>query len=144
MVQSSLLATLSKGENEMRRYLLLAAVLFGALCSAGNVFAVEIADAVITTAVVDREPVDAVEAFPVQNGKLYCFTRVVGAEEPTFVYHLWYRENQLMSRVELPVKSSSWRTWSAKNLLEDGPGDWRVEIQDASGRLLQKLSFKLR
>lgn len=126
------------------RYLVLVGVLLGMFCGAGSVCAIEIADGVITTAVVDREPVDAVEAFPVQNGKLYCFTRVVGAEEPTVVYHLWYREDQLMSRVELPVKSSSWRTWSAKNLLEDWPGDWRVEVQDASGQLLQTLSFQLR
>lgn len=128
----------------MVRFLVLMCVLFGVLCSAGTACAVEIADAVITTAIVEREPVDEVVAFPVQNGKLFCFSRIVGAEEPTVIYHLWYREDQLMSRVELPVKSSSWRTWSAKNLLEDWPGDWRVEIQDASGALLKTLSFQLR
>lgn len=142
--QFSLLRRLSKGENETMRYLVLISVVMGILCGAASVSAVEITDAVITTAVVDREPVDAVEAFPVQNGKLFCFTRVMGAEEPTVIYHLWYREGQLMSRVELPVKSSSWRTWSAKNLLEDWPGDWRVEVQDATGQLLQTLSFQLR
>lgn len=126
------------------RYLLLIVVVLGMLCSAGTVCAVEVAEGTITTAIVEREPVDSVEVFPVQNGKLYCFTKVVGAEEPTVVYHLWYRENQLMSRVELPVKSSSWRTWSAKNLLEEWPGDWRVEVQDASGLLLQTFSFQLR
>lgn len=128
----------------MMRGLVLINLLLIVLCSSASVYALEIAEAAITTAVVEREPVDSVVAFPVQNGKLYCFTRVVGAQEPTVVYHLWYREGQLMSRVELPVKSSSWRTWSAKNLLEDWPGDWRVEIQDASGQLLQTLSFQLR
>ena len=49
-----------------------------------------------------------------------------------------------MSRVELPVKSTNWRTWSSKKLLEDWPGAWRVEIQDAQGNLLEKLSFVLR
>ena len=81
--------------------------------------------------------------FPRQNGTLYCFTRVVGAEGETVVYHLWYYGEELMSRVELPVKSPSWRTWSAKELLEDWPGTWRVEVQDAEGNQLEKINFKL-
>ena len=128
----------------MLRYLFCVPVLLTVFIWAGPAMALDVADAVITTAIVDRESVDAVDVFPLQNGKLYCFTRIVGAEEDTVVYHLWYREGQLMSRVGLPVKSSSWRTWSAKNLLEDWPGEWWVEIQSASGEVLQKLEFQLR
>lgn len=128
----------------MLRSLVLLALVLSLLLPVADALAIEVADAAITTAVVEREPVDNVEAFPAQNGKLYCFTRIVGAGEPTFVYHLWYREDQLMSRVELPVNSPSWRTWSAKDLLEDGPGDWRVEIQDAAGNVLRTLKFQLR
>lgn len=106
--------------------------------------AVEIADAVLTTAVVDRELTDRVEVFPRQNGILYCYTRVVGAAGETVVYHLWYYGEELMSRVELPVKSPNWRTWSSKKLLENWPGDSRVEIQDAEGNLLKEMSFELR
>jgi hypothetical protein len=47
-----------------------------------------------------------------QNGKLYGFTRITGAAEATFVYHLWFRGGQLTSRVELPVNPPDWRTWS--------------------------------
>lgn len=109
-----------------------------------NAYALEVSDAVLTTAVVDRQPVDRVEVFPRQNGTLYCFTRIVGAEGETTVYHLWYYGDELMSRVELSVKSPNWRTWSSKKLLEDWPGAWRVEIQDAQGTLLGELSFELR
>ena len=107
-------------------------------------FALDVGELVITTAVVDRAPVDSVEVFPRQNGKLYCFSRILGADADTVVYHLWYREDQLMSRVELPVKSSSWRTWSAKQLLEDWPGKWRVEVQDAEGKTLSHIGFELK
>lgn len=106
--------------------------------------AVEVADAVITTAVIDREPVDEVEAFPIQNGKLFCFTRITGAAEQTFVYHLWYHGETLMSRVELPVKSPDWRTWSVKSFLEDQPGEWHVDILDVSGNLMRQINFQLR
>ena len=109
-----------------------------------NAYALEVDEAVLTTVVVDREPVDRVEVFPRQNGTLYCFTRIVGAEGETAVYHLWYYGEELMSRVELTVKSPNWRTWSSKKLLEDWPGAWRVEIQDAQGNLLEKLSFEMR
>lgn len=112
--------------------------------SASRVMALEVADAVMTTAIVNREPVDSVGVFPLQSERLYCFTRMTGADQPTFVYHLWYRGGQLMSRVELPVNSPSWRTWSAKDFLQEDPGDWRVEIQDGSGRILRQLVFRLR
>jgi hypothetical protein len=127
----------------MMRYLVCMVVFWVGFSYAGAAMALEVSDAVITTAIVEREPVDSVDVFPVQNGKLYCFTRITGADEPTYVYHLWYREGQLMSRVELAVNTSSWRTWSAKNLLEDWPGKWRVEIQDVAGKVLQTLEFQL-
>ena len=100
-------------------------------------------DAVMTTAISDREPVDEVEAFPRQNGKLYCFTRILGAEEPVKIYPVRYRGEQLMSRVELPVKSSNWRTWSAKRFLEAWSGEWHVEVQDERGIVLKQVDFKL-
>lgn len=109
-----------------------------------GVFALEVGEIVITTAIIDREPMDSVEVFPRQNGKLYCFTRILGAEDETSVYHLWYQGDQLMSKVELPVRSPNWRTWSAKQLREDWPGMWRVEIQDKQGNFLSEISFELR
>lgn len=128
----------------MLRSIFLFLVLIGPVIATCPAQALEIANAVITTGVVDREPVDQVKVFPRQNGKLYCFTRVVGAEDTTVVYHLWYRDEVLMSRVELPVKSPNWRTWSAKQFLEDWPGQWRVEIQDAAGAVIKTLEFELR
>lgn len=128
----------------MLRYLVVLGVFLGMILSTAPVLAIEVVDAVITTAIIDREPVDSVEAFPRQNGKLYCFTRIIGAEDSTMVYHVWYRGKQLMSRVELPVRSADWRTWSAKRFLEDWAGEWRVEIQDVDGNVLRVVGFQLR
>lgn len=128
----------------MSRNLALIGMLLVTALSARAACAIEVADAVITTAIVDREPVDQVEAFPLQNGLLYCFTRIIGADQPTVVYHAWFRGQQMMSRVELPVNSPDWRTWSVKRFLEDRPGEWHVEIQDVDGNVLQKIGFLLR
>lgn len=127
----------------MSKYLLVAGFVLMSILSASRVAALEVAEVVLTTAVVEREPVDQVEAFPRQGGRLYCFSRIAGASEPTTVYHLWYRGEQLMSRVVLPVNSPDWRTWSVKRLHEDEPGEWRVEIQDAAGNFLQQIIFEL-
>ena len=128
----------------MLRYLAVAGFLLWMTVSATNVWSIEVVDAVITTSVIDRRPVDQVKAFPIQNGKLYCFTRIIGAEDPTEVYHLWYRGEQLMSRTKLSVNSPDWRTWSAKRFLEDWSGEWHVEIHDVDGNVLQKVNFQLR
>lgn len=126
----------------MLRYMVLTSIIL-VFFAVSPLLAIDAVDAVITTAVFDREPVDMVEAFPRQNGKLYCFTRITGAKEPVKVYHVWYRGEQLMSRVELPVNSSSWRTWSAKLLLQDWPGEWHVEVQDEGGHVLKRVDFQL-
>ena len=128
----------------MPRCLLLIGLALVMAFPVSQVCAIEVVDAVITTAIVDREPVDKVEAFPIKNGKLYCFTRITGADESTVVYHVWFLGKQLMSRVELPVNSPDWRTWSAKTFLADESGEWRVEIQDVDGNLLKEGVFQLR
>lgn len=124
----------------MKRYLVLVVLLVAVCCPA---WGIEVQEAVMTTAVENRTPVDDVEVFPSADGQLYCFTRIVGAAEPTEVAYLWYRGEQLMSRAVLQVKSSSWRTWSTKKFLPEWQGPWRVEIRDAAGTLLQTLSFEL-
>jgi len=143
-LQFNVFTNLSKGENRMLRYLAVLGGLLVMVLSTTPVLAVEVVDAVITTAIEDREPVDSVEVFPIQNGKLYCFSRIIGAEDSTVVYHVWYRDEQLMSRVDLPVNSPDWRTWSAKRFLGEWPGQWHVGIQEADGNRLRKVDFQLR
>ncbi len=109
----------------------------------GFASAIEVTEGVITTQVVDREPVDAVESYPATVEKLYCFTRITGAEDETVVYHVWSRDGEEVARVELPVRSSDWRTWSSKTILPGWAGEWTVDIQDAAGTSLQVLSFSL-
>ena len=128
----------------MLRYLVVLGAFMWLTLPAATVWSIEVVDATITTAVVDRAPVDQVKAFPTQNGKLYCFTSIVGSESPTEVYHAWFHGERLMSRVKLPVNSPDWRTWSAKSFLEDWLGAWHVEIQDVDGNVLHEVNFQIR
>ncbi len=128
----------------MLRNLVLWSSCLALLLTALPASALEVTQMAITTAIVDREPVDSVVVYPIQDTLLYCYTRILHADEPTVVKHAWYRDDQLMSLTELQVKSPDWRTWSAKRLLAGWEGNWRVDVLDADGQLLQSTGFQLR
>ena len=108
---------------------------------AGGAF--EIAEGVITTQVENHRPVDRVQRWSAAAGPLYCFTRIVGVEEVTPIFHVWYRGDREMARVELRVRNSPFNTWSVKTLDAGWTGDWRVVVVDASGRRLRTIPFVL-
>ena len=118
----------------------LALVLYG-VTAFGSGLKVE--EGVITTRIVERSPADSVQTYPVAVGKVYCFTHITGAEGDTNVTHVWYLGKKEISRVTLPVRSSDWRTWSVKTILPQWTGNWRVEVLDADGNLLQTIPFTL-
>jgi hypothetical protein len=94
------------------------------------------------TAVGDRQPSGVGSVFYEDLDKLYCFTKIGGAEGKTYVYHVWYFGGKEIARVKLPVKSKSWRTWSSKNL-HMGLGYGYVEIVSESGDVLGRAEFKI-
>lgn len=104
---------------------------------------IRVADAVISTAIEEQMPVDRIDAYPADYGKLFCFTRIVGAEVATKVTHVWYYQDDELARVELSVGSADWRTYSSKRFLPQWAGQWRVEVLDEDGRLLATVPFVL-
>ena len=99
--------------------------------------------AVVCENVVDREPVNAAATFPVSVGRLYCFTKIVGAQEPTEIAHVWYWGDVERARVTLNVKAANWRTYSSKVIQEHEIGPWRVDIVDAAGTVLGSVRFEM-
>lgn len=123
------------------KFLLVAMFCFFAVSVQADELRVE--DGTITTAIDNRVPVDSIEAYPADYGKLYTFTRITGARQETYVTHVWFYEDQEMARVSLPVRSSDWRTYSSKRFLPQWVGNWSVIIEDEQGRSLAELSFRL-
>ena len=125
----------------IRKFLLLVALSCMAVpLQAGEL---RVADAGITTAIEDRMPVDDIKTYPADYGKLYSFTRILGAQTDTYVTHVWFYEDQEMARVSLPVRSGDWRTYSSKRFLPQWAGSWSVVIEDKQGRVLAELPFRL-
>lgn len=104
---------------------------------------IEVAQAAICRAVVDREPVGVGDTFGAWTGKLYCFTRIVGAYSPVEITHVWYFGDAERARISLLVRSASWRTWTSKRIQTHEIGFWHVDVVGPDGRVLRSVEFEI-
>ena len=105
----------------------------------GEVFTV---DAVLTTGVENRMPLDTtVDTIQSDIEQLYCWSKVEGVKDSISIFHVWLHGDVERARVELPVKSSSWRTWSSKYIRSDWTGPWEVRILAPDGDVQKSLKF---
>lgn len=101
---------------------------------------IRIAASAICLGVEDHEPVAAADTFSVDVARIYCWTRVENGAGQTIV-HAWIQNGTTRARVELPVGSASWRTFSSKGLLPEWTGDWEVKVMTQDGAVLQTIPF---
>ena len=123
------------------RTLLVGALLCACLAVGVVVYAGATATAVICTEVTDRAPVGAADKFPATVGRLMCFSEVKGATGK--VVHVWLHGDKEMASVELNIGGDRWRTWSAKNIMPDWKGAWKVEVRDEAGAVLATAAFTI-
>ena len=97
---------------------------------------------VVCEDVIDLEPV-AIDSVFTGVERLCCFTEIKGDEELTDIQHVWYHGENEMARINLIVRAPRWRTYSAKKILPEITGDWRIEIIDAEGRKISQISFQV-
>lgn len=132
----------TRGSNMWKKTFLLVLVLCVSF-SWQVIAAVTVADGAITSAIENQMPVDRIESYAADFGKLYCFTRIVGAQGETQVTHVWFYQDDEMARVTLPVRSADWRTYSSKRFLPQWAGEWRVVVLDAEQNVISTLPFRL-
>ena len=89
--------------------------------------------------VMDRMPVDTASTFPAAVGELACWTRVSGLAGTT-IQHVWIHGEDEFP-VSLEIGGPSWRTWSTKVIEAERTGEWRVEVRDAAGTVLETIRF---
>ena len=99
--------------------------------------------AAICERVEEREAVNVGTRFANSTTRLYCFTKIVGAESPTEVVHVWRYGDVERARVSLAVHASSWRTYSSKAIQAHEIGAWHVDVMDTSGNLLETINFEI-
>jgi len=98
---------------------------------------------VLCEKIIDREPVAIGDTFSAATKKIYSFLEAGNIEQDTMVSFVWYFENKELARVSLPLSEGRrWRTYSSKKIA-GLKGEWKVELQDSSGIVLNTLSFKV-
>lgn len=94
---------------------------------------------VLTTNVVNRNPVDSVQTFSLADSEAFCHIRVRNSGSPTTVTFRWLRNNQEYFTFDAHVGvSSNWRTYTS---VTPQPGDWTVQILDPAGNVLDQKNF---
>jgi len=99
-----------------------------------------VARAMFTTKIVDREPVDRVLVLNNKSSEIYFFTDLRHFEGQT-ITHKWLYDSNVQSVVNFKVKGPRWRVYSRKDIAPDKVGKWTVIIQDESGRSLKASVF---
>jgi hypothetical protein len=98
---------------------------------------------VIGTGVESLEPVGVAETFPASTEKVSCFLEATDIAKDTEVTFAWFHGDKELSKFSTPLKAGSrWRTHAEKNL-RGLKGDWKVEIRDADGKVVQDVKFKV-
>lgn len=77
-----------------------------------------------------------------ENGKVYCYTRVVSAAVPRTIHHVWIAPGgEVMADIKLNIHSQPADTWSYVNLAGMETGAWELQVQNDDGTVLARGSF---
>ena len=123
--------------------ILAVAILGMSLSASGQEKEFTIARLVVGTGVEDKEPVGVAESFPEATEKVYCFLEATEIAKDTEVSFVWWHGDTEMHKITLPLQMGPrWRTFAYKNI-GGMKGDWKVEIRDSGGTLLNEATFKV-
>ena len=100
-----------------------------------------VARAVLTSDVINREPVDELSQVSNEIEKIYFFTDLRDMSGHT-VKHRWERNGNIISEVEYNVRGPRWRVWSSKNMLPDWLGKWKVSVVNTVGDVIETREFE--
>ena len=109
-----------------------------------EVHSLRLRDIQICKNVVKRTPEGTDVYFNKDVDSLFCYTRIQNQGKKQEVKHVWYYEDQLMTQIRYNIKKSNiYRSWTRKTILPHQVGQWRVEIQDSSGKIIGSKEFQI-
>jgi hypothetical protein len=99
-----------------------------------------VARAIITTEIMDREPVDSIDTLSNDHNQVFFFTELENLSGQT-ITHRWEYAGETMAEVPLEIGAARWRTYSSKTLHQGWLGEWKVSVIDEEGRELSSTTF---
>jgi len=102
---------------------------------------VQVEKIALGTGLESRELVGESTEFDVSAGRVYCWTKIVSANVPTTIKHVWYADAETAAEVPLNIKYPTTRTWSSKAIWA---GKWRVDVVSETGDVLASTDFTVK
>ena len=102
-----------------------------------------LSEAVMCEAIETYAPVNRAVVFPTGIGQVVCFTAFENIAAQTFIYHSWFRKDELITTKRLTLKPPKWGTHSKILLRQADIGPWRVEVHDQQGDIITTLRFSI-
>ncbi len=100
-----------------------------------------VTDLVLTTNVVNREPVDTVQAFTTEDQRVFCHARFQNTYDLKKIEFQWFFNGEKYYTMGAKIsRSPNWRTFSS---VTPRPGKWMVRIVDSKGKVLKEKSFQV-
>lgn len=105
-----------------------------------------VVSALITTGLIDREPIDkvtkAIAISQTEEINLYFFTKIMRMIGQT-LYHQWIWRDQVMYEKPINVKARRWRATTSKLISYSTLGKWVVRILDSERNILKEVKFTI-
>ena len=97
----------------------------------------------ICGSVMDRKPVDVSAVFTAAQDSVTCYLEFKDVKKETTVNVVWTLGQKEMRKIPLTIRPyAKFRTWSNKSI-NGMRGDWKVDVVDEKGAILQTASFKV-
>tara|TARA_B110000467_G_scaffold164199_1_gene192483 strand:- start:2072 stop:2857 length:786 start_codon:yes stop_codon:yes gene_type:complete len=92
----------------------------------------------------NRELIDIDSTFYTDDERIYCLTNIQNQNNDIVIFHNWYRNNKLLSKIRMEIgRSYNWRTWSYINVNNKRAGDWKIVVTDSLNVRHDSLFFNI-
>jgi hypothetical protein len=79
----------------------------------------------VGTGIINRRIENPDSLFSVDTYRIYCLTSIHNQNDSKIIYHKWYQEGRLRSKIKLELgRSYLWRTWSYITIKGQKTGNW--------------------
>jgi hypothetical protein len=100
----------------------------------------QVTQAVFTSAVINREPIDRLSSLTNDKTRVYYFTEIQNMAGQT-VRHRWEYQGEIVLDYQFEIGTDSWRIYSVKTLDPEWVGEWKASAVDAAGSSLSVNTF---
>ena len=114
-----------------------------AASSASSADKLTLVQATMCASLKEGNPCNPGAVFPVNQGKVLCFSSFDPVPRKTIIYHSWFHRDVLINRLKFTLNPPRWSSYSTIQLREADKGPWRVEITDQEARMLEILRFSI-